>query len=301
VPDFVAGPVTVRVPASSANLGPGFDALALALGLHDVVTAEVLATSGDPAITVTGEGADGVPLDSSHLVHSSMATGLEALGTPVPAVRLTCENAIPHGRGLGSSAAAIVAGLELARRLVPDGPRRMPDEVLLGLAARIEGHPDNVAAALLGGLTIAYATEQGSRAVRLDVAEPLSCVACVPPDPVATYVARGLLPPEVPHADAAHAAGRAALLVAALTGLPEVLMDATEDRLHQDYRAPAMPASIELVGAFRSAGVAAVVSGGGPTVLALAATESLELPPGVVPSAWRALPLSVAPSGVTVL
>jgi homoserine kinase len=299
VADLVAGPVTVRVPASSANLGPGFDALGLALSLYDVVTAEVIATAGEPIITVTGEGAGDVPLDSSHLVHSSLAAGLKALGSPVPALRITCENAIPHGRGLGSSAAAIVAGLELARRLVTGGPARMRDEALLSLAAGIEGHPDNVAAALLGGLTIAFGGPGAVGAARLDVAEPLSCVACVPREPVATQVARGLLPEQVPHADAAHAAGRAALLVAALTGRPELLLEATEDRLHQDYREPAMPASIALVRALRAAGVAAVVSGGGPTVLALAGPEQLVLPDGLVPEGWWVLPLSVDTVGAT--
>ena len=301
MPDFVGGPVTVRVPASSANLGPGFDALGLALGLYDVVTAEVVAGSGEPAITVTGEGADAVPLDGSHLVHAAVAAGLEALGSALPAVRLTCQNAIPHGRGLGSSAAAIVAGLELARHLVPDGTDRLPDDALLGLAAGIEGHPDNVAAALMGGLTIAYRGHDGFRAIRIEVARPLSCIACVPPEAVSTQVSRGLLPEQVPHVDAAHAAGRAALLVAALSGRPDVLMEATEDRLHQRYREPAMPASLGLVEELRAAGVPAVVSGGGPTVLALAAEEHLTLPGGIVPGSWRVLPLSVDTAGVTVL
>jgi homoserine kinase len=299
VPDFVPGPVTVRVPASSANLGPGFDALGLALTLYDEVTAEVIGTSGDPVISITGEGADDVPLDGSHLVHSSLASGLEAMGLPVPALRITCRNAIPHGRGLGSSAAAIVAGLALARRLVPDGNYRMPQESLLSLAAGIEGHPDNVAAALLGGLTIAYGGPGGFRATRLDVAEPLSCVAIVPPERLATEVARGLLPAQVPHTDAAHAAGRAALLVAALTGRPELLLDATEDRLHQSYREPAMPASVELVRVLRGSGVAAVVSGGGPTVLALAGTDSVILPDGLVPDGWEVLALAVDSAGAT--
>ena len=192
-----------------------------------------------------------------------------------------------------------MAGLDLARRLVPDGQDQMRDEALLGLAADIEGHPDNVAAALLGGPTIAYAGHGAFRATRLDVAEPLSCVACIPPEPLSTQVARGLLPDQVPHADAAHAAGRAALLVAALTGRPELLPAATEDRLHQDYREPAMPASLELVRALRACGIAAVVSGGGPTVLALAGSDRLVLPDGVVPDRWRVQPLSVDTTGAT--
>ncbi len=281
-----AGPVSVRVPASSANLGPGFDALGLALGLYDVVTAEVTAevtsevpgeatASGGPGleILVEGEGAGEVPLDENHLVYRCLVRGLEELGVDVPPLRLHCVNAIPHGRGLGSSSAAIVGGLALARALVVDGVERWDDEAMFEVAAELEGHPDNVAPAALGGLTVAYGTGAGFRAARLDVAPDLAFVVFVPPDPLATTVARGLLPDVVPHADAARNAGRAALLVAALTGHPEHLFAATEDALHQGYRAPAMPGSAALISALRANGVAAVVSGAGPTVLAV-------VPPG---------------------
>ena len=304
MPEHVSGPVTVQVPASSANLGPGFDALALALDLHDVVTAEVIGPPGaPPEIVVEGEGARKLPRDESHLVHRALRRGCAALGTEPPQVRLHCRNVIPHGRGMGSSAAAIVAGLWLARRLVLDGAQPMDDDRLFAVAADIEGHPDNVAAAVYGGLTVAYTGPEGPRAARLDVPGPLSLVLFVPPDPVETTVARGLLPAEVPHVDAAHAAGRAALLVAALTGqvapggesLRDALLAATDDRLHQPYRAPAMRASLDLVASLRADGVAAVVSGAGPTVLALL-PEPRELA-AAAPQDWRVVSTRVDPHG----
>ena len=248
---FVTGPVRVRVPASSANLGPGYDSLGLALALHDVVAAEVVdGPPGSVRIDVTGEGADTVSLDDSHLVHRCLVRGLQHLGADVPALALHCRNAVPHGRGLGSSSAAIVAGLALARALVPDGAERWDDLALFRLAAEIEGHPDNVAPAALGGLTVSWWSGTAYDAVRLEVPDGIAFVALVPPDPLATSVARGLLPAQVPHADAAHAAGRAALLVACLTQGPARVRDwrgrllaATEDRLHQTSRAPASSTS----------------------------------------------------------
>jgi homoserine kinase len=180
-------------------------------------------------------------------------------------------NRIPHGRGLGSSAAAIVAGVLAARALA--GASVAPEDVL-PLANVLEGHPDNVAPCLFGGLTIAWVTTGGAglpaaRAIRFDPHPEVQPVAFIAPGPVSTKVARGLLPADVPHADAARNAGRAALLIAALTARPDALLDATEDKLHQDYRAPAMPHSHELVTRLRAAGVPAVVSGAGPSVLAL--------------------------------
>ena len=240
--------VTVRVPATSANLGPGFDALGLALGLYDHVTARVVPAG--LTVDVEGEGAGTglrVARDESHLVVSSMRRAFEHLQVTPPGLHLHCDNHIPHGRGLGSSAAAIVAGLVLARALVADGTARLGDADLLALATRIEGHPDNVAPCLLGGLTIAWCGPDGARAVRRDPDPALVPVVLVPPFTASTEIARGLLPATVPHADAAFAAGRAALLVAALTGTPQALFDATEDRLHQAYRAPAMADSWRLL------------------------------------------------------
>ena len=296
----VSGPVRVRVPASSANLGPGYDALGLALGHHDVLTAEVVDGPG-PQIVVEGEGVDDVPLDTTHLVHRSMVRGFELLGLPVPAVRLHCCNAIPHGRGMGSSSAAIVGGLAVARALAGAAGERLDDDRLFEVAAEVEGHPDNVAAAVYGGLTIGYTAADGVRAVRLDVTSAVEPVLFVPPEPLATTVARGLLPETVPHADAAFVAGRSALLVAALTGRPDALLEATEDRLHQRYRAPVMPRSTALVEQLRDLAIPAVVSGAGPTVLALA-------PPGraaeiatQVPAGWRVLRPGIDERGVALL
>jgi homoserine kinase len=297
--DYVEGPVRVRVPASSANLGPGYDALGLALGLHDVVAAEV--SGADLRITAEGEGADDLPRDETHLVHRAMLRGFEALGATPPGLRLHCVNSIPHGRGLGSSSAAIVGGLALARALVVDGDRALDDEGLFALAAALEGHPDNVAPAVFGGFTIAYADADGFGAVRLDVTSPVSFVVLVPTEPLHTEVARGLLPPTVSHADAAFNAGRAALLVAALTGRPEQLLLATEDRLHQGYRAPAMPESAELIAALRGDGHAAVLSGAGPTVLAMVAPADVAEVVRRTPNGWSASELELDLGGVRVL
>jgi homoserine kinase len=294
------GRVQVRVPASSANLGPGYDALGLALAHHDVITAE-LVDAPAPQIVVEGEGAGEVPLDASHLVHRSLAHGFSMLGLSLPAVRLHCSNAIPHARGMGSSSAAIVGGLAVARALAGERGDALDDDRLFVAAAEIEGHPDNVAAAVHGGLTIGYTTEQGVRAVRLDVVADVTPVVVVPPEPLSTAVARGLLPDSVPHADAAFVAGRAALLVAALTGPTDALLEATEDRLHQGYRAPAMPRSVALVDELRAAGIAAVVSGAGPTVLALPRPAHVADVTGRAPDGWRSLVLEVDTCGVTLL
>jgi homoserine kinase len=265
---FVAGPVWVQAPATSANLGPGFDALGLALGLHDELRAEV---AGDGVrVTVTGEGAGELRTDEHHLVVRAMFAAFDALGGRPAGIRVTCVNRIPQARGLGSSSAAIVGGLLLARELVDGGSDRLDQAEVLRLAARLEGHPDNVAPCLLGGFTIAW-TEPGgdARAVSLQPAERVQPVLLVPDERGLTAQARAELPVSVPHADAALAAGRAALLVHALTADPGLLFPATEDRLHQSYRAAGMPGTAALVGRLRDAGVAAVVSGAGPSVLAL--------------------------------
>ena len=264
--------VSVRVPASSANLGPGYDALGLALALHDEVSAEPV-DGGRTTVAVHGEGAGDLPTDEQHLVVRAMRATFHELGQTPPAVALTCHNRIPHARGLGSSSAAIVAGILLGRALAAGGGQ-LTDDGVLQLAARIEGHPDNVAACLLGGVTIAWIAAGAARAVRLAPADPVRPTVFVPDQRGLTAAARAALPPTVPHADAAHTAGRAALLVHALTRAPELLLDATEDRLHQDYRAPATPATAALVRRLRRAGVAAVVSGAGPAVLALSPVPS---------------------------
>jgi homoserine kinase len=257
------------VPATSANLGPGFDALGLALTLHDEVEARILAAG--LSIEISGEGADLAGLGEEHLVVQAMRAAFAVTGGQPPGIALRCVNRIPHGRGLGSSAAAIVAGVLAARALSRSGPDHLPDPALLELASDLEGHPDNVAACLAGGLTIAWMGSDRPHMVRL---EPLPCVTpvvCIAPAPVRTDAARGLLPELISHRDAAANAGRSALLVAALTqpGVgPEVLFAATEDWLHQDYRASAMSPTHALVRRLRAAGLPAVVSGAGPSVLA---------------------------------
>ncbi|MEE6257701.1 homoserine kinase [Plantactinospora sonchi] len=276
-PSFLSEPVRVRVPATSANLGPGFDTLGLALALYDDVSARVV-----PAgcrVEIAGQGAGELPTDDGHLVVRAMRAAFEALGGQPSGLAVECVNRIPQARGLGSSSAAIVAGVTLARALVVDGEERFDDAAVLRLAADLEGHPDNVAPCLLGGFTIAWSEPGvGARARRLPVAPEVRPTVLVPDERGLTSVARAALPAVVPHADAARNAGRAALLVHALTTEPALLFAATEDRLHQGYRAPGMPATADVLAGLRAAGVAAVVSGAGPTVLALTSIPDEHLP-----------------------
>jgi homoserine kinase len=296
-PTFRAGAIHVQVPATSANLGPGFDALGLALDLVDDLQARVLASG--LRVDVRGAGEE-LPRDERHLVVRAMRTAFERLGGQPGGIELSCTNRIPHGRGLGSSAAAIVGGVLLARGLVDAGDELLSDADVLALASEIEGHPDNVAPALLGGLTVAWQDEPrgGACAVRLECDARLRPVVFVPPFEASTEQARGLLPVSVPHADAAANAGRAALLVAALTSAPEYLLAATDDLLHQRYRAPAMPESAALVAALRADGLPAVISGAGPTVLVLARDEvEVEKATGIAPENWRVSQLAVLARG----
>ena len=298
---FVAGPVTVTVPATSANLGPGFDALGLALDHRDTLTAEV--TGEELVVEVVGEGAGQVPLDARHLVVRSMHAAFERMGGGPAGLRLHCDNVIPHARGLGSSSAAIVGGIVLARALVAGGELLLSDDAAFALAAEIEGHPDNVAPAFYGGFTISGHDDAGFYAVPSSVDPRISAVVYVPPTGVETKVARGLLPAAVPHADAAADAGRAALLVAALAGQPEQLHRATRDYLHQDYRRPAMPDSLALVDRLRADGHAAIVSGAGPTVLAFADGPGTVLTKELLarcPDGWDAHSLAVDTRGTLV-
>jgi homoserine kinase len=293
---FVHGPVRVSTPATSANLGPGYDSLGLALELRDELKAEV---GGDGlVIEVKGEGAAEVALDASHLVARSMDAAFGQMGVRMPALRLSCTNRIPHARGLGSSSAAIVGGIALARALVVDGRERLDDGAAFALAVALEGHPDNVAPALHGGFVISGQTDEDVWADQSPVDPSVRAVVFVPDQSLATEIARGLLPRSVPHRDAAANAGRAALLVAALATAPQRLHRATEDFLHQSYRRPAMPDSLDLVGRLRSDGRAAVVSGAGPTVLVLT-TDDADLA-SYTPDGWDYRPLSVAAEGVRI-
>lgn len=299
-PAFRAAATRVRVPATSANLGPGFDAFGLALGLYDDVVVRV-ADSG-LHVDIAGEGADTLARDERHLVVRSMRAAFDRLGGQPRGLEVVCANRIPHGRGLGSSSAAIVAGITAARAVTVGGPELLDDAAVLALASEIEGHPDNVAACILGGFTIAW-TESGdeARAITLAPSPDIVPLVFVPSNPVLTEVARGLLPATVPHADAAANVGRAALLVEAVTHRPDLLLPATEDRLHQDYRTPAMPESAVLVAVLRSQGVAAVISGAGPTVLALTDEATAEKALAEAGPEWAAHRLALDLEGACVL
>ncbi len=276
--------IEVRVPASSANLGPGFDSIGLALGLWDRY---VVTTSDTPGtlVEVTGEGASEVPTDERHLVLATMRHTWSVLGFEAPrGLRIEAHNGVPHGRGLGSSATAIVAGVVAAQALSTPGPAPLDRgrEVSVGLgvathiASELEGHPDNASASVLGGLTVSWmpdgsGLDHGERTVsaRIDPHPDVEVVIFVPETQLATRTARAVLPDSVPLRAAAAGAGRAALLVHALTADPTHLHAATRDWLHQEARRPSYPATMQLVDTLRAQGHAAVVSGAGPSVLVL--------------------------------
>jgi homoserine kinase len=284
--------VWVRVPASTANLGPGFDALGLALARYDEV--EVALAPSGLRVEVRGEGAGQVPTDETNLVVRALRAACARCGYRADGLVLRCHNRIPHARGLGSSAAAAVAGVLAGYALAG----MEPDETALDLAAGFDGHADNAGASLLGGLVISWQDAQSFRAVRLEPHPDLAPVLLVPEMTSSTEITRGLLPAEVPHTDAAFTAGRAALAVHALTAAPQLLLAATEDRLHQTYRRTAYPATGRLVDTLRAAGVPAAVSGAGPTVLALPARG--ELPAVVDTAGFTRYRLDVARDGATV-
>ena len=271
-PTFKANPIQVQVPATSANLGPGFDSFGLAFGMYDRYVAQIL-DEGGLDIDVTGEGADEVPRTDKNLLVKAMYKGFDFLGGKPKGVAVRALNVIPHGRGLGSSASAIIGGLVLARSLVLTGTDKMSDEALLNLANEMEGHPDNVAAALYGGATVAWQDVVKGKAVAHAVHPPvdprIKVMAFIPATPLATKKARTMLPETIPFADALRNSSNAALLTQALTIRPDLLFTATEDFLHQSYRQEAMPASFALMTKLRAAGIAAFISGAGPTVLAL--------------------------------
>jgi len=271
-PTFKANPMQVQVPATSANLGPGFDSFGLAFGMYDRYVAQIL-DEGGLDIDVTGEGSDEVPRTDKNLLVKAINRGFDYLGGRPKGLAVRALNVIPHGRGLGSSASAIIGGLVLARSLVLTGSDKMSDEALLNIASEIEGHPDNVAAALFGGATIAWQDlvkgKAVAHAVHLPVDPRIKVMAFIPASALATSKARKMLPESIPFADAQRNTSNAAIMTQALTIRPDLLFTATEDFLHQSYRQEAMPSSFALMTKLRAAGIAAFISGAGPTVLAL--------------------------------
>jgi homoserine kinase len=305
-PTFKANPIQVQVPATSANLGPGFDSFGLALAMHDRYVAQILDDAGLD-IDVTGEGADEVPRTDKNLLVKAMNKGFDFLGGKPKGIAVRALNVIPHGRGLGSSASAIIGGLCLARALVLTGIDKMSDEKLLQLATEMEGHPDNVAAALYGNAVVAWQEDQHGKeiaqAISLSVDTRIRAIAFIPSTAVATSKARKMLPETIPHRDAARNSANSALLVHALTLRPDLLFRATEDFLHQSYRSEAMPVSFALLTKLRGAGVAAFISGAGPTVLALHTGNESDVAElmRAAGSKFEAKSLEIARSGAAIL
>lgn len=298
--------VTVKVPATTANLGPGFDTLGLALSIYDELEFTARREPG-ATIRVEGVGADGgVPTDESSLVIKAVQHTFEKYGQEMPGLDVVARNGIPHGRGLGSSGAAIVAGVMAAKGLL-EGIVEMDADGLLARATELEGHPDNVAPALFGGLTIAWMTPNGPQHKKLIVHRGVSPFVAVPRESVmSTALARSLQPESVPHEDAIFNVSRSALLIAALIQSPELLHAATEDKLHQSYRASAMPETDALIRMLREHGLAAVVSGAGPSILVLGSDpaqrlRAQELIEEHAVTTWDCLLLAVDFKGATVV
>jgi homoserine kinase len=293
--------VKVKVPATSANLGPGFDTLGIALSYYDDL--EVTATKpGTISVDVSGEGEGQVPLDESHLVVRAILETFKRLNQPAPGLALRAVNRIPHGRGMGSSGAAVVSGIMAAKGLL-SGVAEVSEKLMLDLATEFENHPDNVAPALFGGLSIAWEDESGPHTKKLSVHRGVSPLVLVPSTKMSTELARSMQPESVPHADAVFNVSRSALLVAAMVQSPELLLAATEDKLHQNYRASAMPETDALIRLLRNNGHAAVVSGAGPSVLVLASDpaerlRAKELVEKKYPQ-WQPLLLAVDNKGAT--
>lgn len=293
--------VKVKVPATSANLGPGFDTLGIALAFYDEL--EVIAIeAGKLIIEIEGEGKGQVPLDETHLVVRAILETFKRFNQVAPGVHLKALNRIPHSRGMGSSGAAVVAGIMAAKGLLT-GLAEVSDKDMLDIATEFENHPDNVAPALFGGLSIAWEDEVGPHTKKLSVHRGVSPLVLVPDTKMSTELARSMQPASVPHEDAVFNVSRSALLVAAMVQSPELLLAATEDKLHQNYRAAAMPETDALIQLLRSEGHAAVVSGAGPSVLVLASDPSKRLAARDLAQKhypkWQALLLAVDNKGAT--
>ena len=261
--------VSIRVPATSANCGSGFDTLGLACTLYNEVTYEITSSRGFQ-LEVTGEGAEYLKPCGRNLAFASFlrvwneVTARERIG-----LKVTMHNRIPMSRGLGSSSSAIVAGIYAGNIL---SGNRFNDDELLGFATEIEGHPDNVAPALLGGFTISYMDGRKAHSLRVEPAKPLKFIAVVPERRLPTVLARQAIPKTVSHHDAVFNTSRASLLVGALlSGEYQYLASGLEDKLHQPYRAHLIPGLDDVFEAARNAGAYnAIISGAGSTVTAYA-------------------------------
>lgn len=300
---FAGRRVTVKVPATTANLGPGFDTLGLALSLYDELDVSVREEAG-VFVDVHGIGEGSVPTDETNLVVRAIAHAFDHYGITMPGLNVIARNTIPHGRGLGSSGAAIVSGIMAAKGLL-EGIVTIDAHELLSLATEMEGHPDNVAPALFGGLTIAWVSDGGPEYKKLIAHRGVSPLVLVPEQVMSTALARSLQPESVPHEDAVFNVSRSALLIAALIQSPELLLAATEDKLHQSYRASAMPETNRLITLLRAAGFAAVVSGAGPSILVLCSDPAqrlaaADLVADQAETKWQPLMLAVDFKGATV-
>lgn len=291
--------VRVRVPASSANVGSAFDCAGLGLDVWDDVTAQ-LSTERGIRVAVSGVGAETLPNDCTHLVARAMKLGFDALGVHPHGVDITCMNRIPHGQGLGSSAAAIIAGIVAARALVSHGESLLSDDDLLTVALQLESHPDNLAASLFGGFNIAWVNDDG-RAEHCTVsAHPdVAITMCLPNTITPTAEARAVLPEEIPLHDAVINIGASALLLHAITVEPSLLFAATRDAIHQPRRRSCFPESLALMTTLRAAGLPAVISGAGPAVLVFASPDLVA--PHVVSPDWQVQSMAIAPQGAQVL
>ena len=287
----------VTVPGSTANLGPGFDTLGLAVGIYDTVEVEVTASGLE--VEIFGEGANELPRDSSHLVVKAINSALHAADAHAPGLKVTCTNNIPQSRGLGSSASAAVAGV-IAGNTLAGSPLSTDD--VIQLSSAFEGHPDNAAASVVGGAVVSWTdipvdgvSQPVYRAVPLTVHPDIKATALVPNFHASTNAVRKVLPSHVTHTDARFNVSRTAVMTVAIQTHPEFLWEGTRDRLHQPYRADVLPVTAEWVNRLRNRGYAAFLSGAGPTAMVLS-TELIE--PKILESAredgLRVLELDIA-------
>ncbi|KGF23134.1 homoserine kinase [Corynebacterium tuscaniense] len=294
----------VTVPGSTANLGPGFDTLGLAVGIYDTVEVEV--TDSGLEVEIFGEGANELPRDSSHLVVKAINSALHAADAHAPGLKVTCTNNIPQSRGLGSSASAAVAGV-IAGNTLAGSPLSTDD--VIQLSSAFEGHPDNAAASVVGGAVVSWTdipvdgvSQPVYRAVPLTVHPDIKATALVPDFHASTNAVRKVLPSHVTHTDARFNVSRTAVMTVAIQTHPEFLWEGTRDRLHQPYRADVLPVTAEWVNRLRNRGYAAFLSGAGPTAMVLS-TEPIE--PKILESAredgLRVLELDIAGPATTEL